>query len=81
MGKGRDKRRRTAKSNHEVRPAKVESGGESLGSIDPYARVLAPLKPKPSLRSGAIALHEPDEPELLLSDAISVRSIQQRNEK
>lgn len=78
MGKGRDRRRRTAKRKHEVRPTKVESGGESLGSIDPYAPVLARLKPKPSLRSGAIALPEPDEPEFL-PEAIGV--IQQRNEK
>lgn len=82
MGKGRDKRRRTAKRKHEVHTAKSEPlGGESFGPLDPYAPVRVPLKPKPSLRSGAIALPEPDEPEFLLSEAIHVRSIQQRSEK
>jgi hypothetical protein len=74
MGKGRDKRRSTAKRKHEVHTAKVEpSSGEAFGPIDPYAPVLAPLKPKPSRRSGAIALPHPVEPELLLPEAIGVR--------
>ena len=62
MGKGRDKRRK-AKRRDEVcagRPA-LFGGGESFGSsLDPYAAVPAPLKPKPSLRSGAIALPQPE---------------------
>jgi hypothetical protein len=77
MGKGRDKRRRNAKRKDEVRPVKAEvakaqpMGGETLGPIDPYAAVLAPLKPRPSLRSGAVALPEPTEP--LLTEAIGVK--------
>jgi hypothetical protein len=63
MGKGRDKRRRATKRKDEAHPAKT--GGEPSGLIDPYAPVFAPLKPKPSIRSGAIALPEPDEPEVL----------------
>ena len=56
MGKGRDKRRRNAKRKDEVHKAKAEpSGGETFGPIDPYAPVLSPLKPKPSMRFGAIA--------------------------
>jgi hypothetical protein len=59
MGKGRDKRRR--KQKEVARPAKVEP--PPAEPLDPYASVLSPLKPKPPLRSGAIALPEPDEPE------------------
>lgn len=74
MGKGRDKRRRNAKRKDEVHKAKAEpSGGETFGPIDPYAPVLAPLKPKPSMRFGAIALPQPDEPEPVLPEAIGVR--------
>jgi hypothetical protein len=62
MGKGRDKRRRDAKRTARMRATKAEPlGGEPLGPVDPYAHVLAPLKPKPSPRSGAIALPEPDD--------------------
>ena len=63
MGKGRDKRRRNTRHKHEVGAvaAKPEPlTGESSGPVDPYAPVLASLKPKPSLRSGAIALSEPE---------------------
>jgi hypothetical protein len=73
MGKGRDKRRRNIKRKPEVPTAKTEPLGESFGPLDPYAPIFAPLKPKPSLRSGAIALPQPDEPELVLSEAIAVR--------
>jgi hypothetical protein len=74
MGKGRDKRRPKTKRKDEVHTAKAEPlGGESFGPFDPYAPVFAPLKPKPSLRSGAIALPQPDEPELFLSEAIGIR--------
>jgi len=71
MGKGRDKRRCNAKRKGKVYAAKAEPlGGESFGPFDPHAPVLAPLKPKPSLRSNAIALPQPDEPEIFLPEAI-----------
>ena len=74
MGKGRDKRRRKTKGKEQVRIAKGEPlSGEPLGPFDPYARVFAPLKPKPSLRSGGIALPEPEGSEVFLSKVISVR--------
>ncbi len=74
MGKGRDKRRRNAKRKDEVHTTQTEpSSGETFGPIDPYAPVLAPLKPKPSLRSGATALPQPEESELSLPEAIGVR--------
>jgi hypothetical protein len=73
MGKGRDKRRRDTKRKHDVPTANTEPLGESFGPLDPYALIFAPLKPKPSLRSGAIALPQPDEPELFLSEVIGVR--------
>jgi hypothetical protein len=61
MGKGRDKRRRATKRRDDVRASKVEPlGDESLGPLDPYASVPAPLSPKPPRRSGAIALPEPE---------------------
>jgi hypothetical protein len=75
VGKGRDKRRRKTKSKEEVLIAKSEPlSGEPFGPFDPYAPVFAPLKPKPSLLSGAIALPEPEEPELFLAEAVGVRS-------
>lgn len=70
MGKGRDKRRRT-KHKDEVRIYKSEPPGSGSLPLDPYAPVHAPLKPKPSSRSGAIALAEPKE--LEFSEAIGVR--------
>jgi hypothetical protein len=73
MGKGRDRRRRNARRKDEVRTVRVEPSGEPSGPIDPYAPVPVPLKPKPSRRSGAIALPQPDEPEVL-PEAIGVRS-------
>ena len=73
MGKGRDKRRRKANRKDEVRTYEVEPlGGGFLDPPDPYAPVRAPLKPKPSLHSGAIALPEPDEPDLFHPQAIGV---------
>jgi hypothetical protein len=60
MGKGRDKRRVKHK---EVVPAPPEP------EVPPtqFASVPAPLNPKPSPLSGAIALPEPDEPEDLVT--------------
>lgn len=76
MGKGRDKRRR--KHKEPGRPAyTAPARGPSLAPPEvppaPLASVLAPLKPKPSLRSGAIALPEPDEPEAFFPELIGVR--------
>jgi len=69
MGKGRDKRRRATKRSHPaktaVRAYEVEPPGG--GPIDPYALVLAPLRPKLPVRSGAIALPEPDEPQVTIA--------------
>src|SRR5258708_4849050 len=74
MGKGRDKRRRKTKHKDEVRIPRGEPlSGESLGPFDPYASVPTPLKPRPSLRSGAIALPKPDVPDDSVLDAIGVR--------
>jgi len=75
MGKGRDKRRRKTKGKEEFRIAKADPlSGEPFGPFDPYAPVFAPLKPKPSLRSGGIALPEPEESESFLSETVCVRS-------
>jgi hypothetical protein len=73
MGKGRDKRRRKTRGKEEVRAPKGEPlSGEPFGPFDPYAAVFAPLKPKPTLRSGAIALPDPEEHEHFLPEAIGV---------
>jgi hypothetical protein len=61
MGKGRDKRRR--KSTPPFRPLKVEP--PSPDPLAPFASVLSPLRPRPTLCSGAVALPEPDEAEIL----------------
>lgn len=70
MGKGRDKRRRKVKQHNlqtreEVARATAKALAHFLGSdppipIEPDARVRAPLKPKPHLRSGTIAIPEPE---------------------
>ncbi len=73
MGKGRDKRRRKRKEI--IRTDKVEPfSGESFGPAGPYAPVRAPLKPKPSPRSGATALPEPDEPDRFHPEFMGVRN-------
>jgi hypothetical protein len=60
MGKGRDKRKRAAKRNHihDLNVAPPPNDPQSAG--DPDALIPVPIKPKPHLRSGAIALPEPD---------------------
>jgi hypothetical protein len=62
MGKGRDKRKRrerkAAKRGSHKRMAEPPFN-DSFN--DPDAPVYALVKPKPSLRSGAIALPEPDD--------------------
>ena len=71
MGKGRDKRRRKRKEL--IRTDRVEPfGGEPFGPPGPYAPVRAPLKPKPSPRSGAISLPEPDEHDRFLPEFTDV---------
>ena len=71
MGKGRDKRKRKTKDAAAKVRAEVTAAYEEAeralkkrhdppNPIAPEAPVPAPLKPKPHLRSGAIALPEPD---------------------
>ncbi len=72
MGKGRDKRRREVKELNEltrdvVARAYAEASATLSGSYppalgEPDIPVRAPLKPKPHIGSGAIAVPEP-EPE------------------
>jgi hypothetical protein len=70
MGKGRDKRKRKAKKKDNqmrgVARAIPEPSGDPPISGEPDAPVLTPLKPKPHLRSGAVAIPEP-EPESSLA--------------
>jgi hypothetical protein len=76
MGKGRDKRRRKHKEPgrpSNIAPARGQALAPPEAPPSPFASVRAPLKPKPSLRSGAVALPEPDEPEAFLPELIGVR--------
>jgi hypothetical protein len=61
MGKGRDKRKRTEKRKQGASGAQSQPGDSPAG--DPEAHVRSPLKPKPGLLSGAVALPEPEEQE------------------
>ena len=69
MGKGRDKRRRKTKKNETNKPHQkpvpvVSSSPDDSPSLgDPDALVYAPLKPKPTPRSGAVAMPEPHDGE------------------
>ena len=63
MGKGRDKRKRVEKRRQAAKVPRAEAHPGDLPSGDPEAYVRSPLKPKPGLRSGAIALPEPEESE------------------
>ena len=73
MAKGRDKRRRAKKQSQarasvrKMEPVRKQEPlrGESPGLDEPDARIYAPLKPKPVRGSGAIALPEPEEGEVL----------------
>ena len=70
MAHGRDKRRSNAKRTARMRatlPA-PQAQGPVDPPPDPYAPVLAPLKPKPSPRTGAVALPEPDDEEDSLAE-------------
>lgn len=71
MGKGRDKRRRKAKKKNQqathANPPALNPGVGPSALGEPDALVLAPLKPKPHLRSGAVAIPEPEvEDELVI---------------
>jgi hypothetical protein len=67
MGKGRDKRRREAEELSQLTidvgtHAHAAAGSDPPTLGGPDVPVNAPLKPKPHIRSGAIAVPEP-EPE------------------
>lgn len=69
MGKGRDKRKRRAKKDQQT-PVVIRARskpsinppnpGEPI-SGEPDTPVPSPLKPRPHLRSGAIAIPEPEQ--------------------
>lgn len=77
MGKGRDKRNRKAKKQNLARGAEVARAYAEVEAAlgrrnppaleEPDAPVLAHLKPKPNLRSGAVALPQPES-----DDAFSI---------
>jgi hypothetical protein len=77
MGKGRDKRSRKAKKQNLATRAEIAREYTEAETAlrrrnppaleEPDAPVLAPLKPKPNLRSGAVALPQPES-----DDAFSV---------
>jgi hypothetical protein len=75
MGKGRDRRKRIEKRKLAAKaPIPLPSTGDQPppndpSARDPEARVRSPLRPKPGLLSGAIALPEPDEEERSVSAA------------
>ena len=70
MGKGRDKRRRKEKKQNLATRAEIARTYTEAEAVlhrrnppaleEPDAPVLAPLKPKPNLRSGAVALPQPE---------------------
>jgi hypothetical protein len=67
MGKGRDKRKRKAKEAKELDQLMFDvvaratlSGSDPPTLGEPGSPVPAPLKPKPHIRSGAIAVPEPE---------------------
>jgi hypothetical protein len=80
MGKGRDKRRRKAKQgNTRVRDEVARAYKAALETLpgsrpandppilgEPDAPVGARIKPKPNLRSGAIAIPEPEPEEFMI---------------
>jgi hypothetical protein len=82
MGKGRDKRRRKAKKSETTKSAPrvvVELPSTDPPPIlgEPDAPVPAPLRPKPHVRSGAVAVPEPapeDEFEVVHPRAVSEKT-------
>jgi len=74
MGKGRDKRRREAKELNELTidvgthaSAEASAGSDPPTLGDPDVPARAPLKPKPHIRSGAIAVPEPQPKDAFLT--------------
>ncbi len=73
MGKGREKRKRKAKKqNQRTRDEVARAYSDALATLrssdppilgEPDAPVCAPLKPKPHVRSGAVAAIPEPEPE------------------
>ena len=63
MGRGRDKRKRVGKRRRAAIVLRAEVPPGDLPTSEPEAFVLAPLKPRPGLRSGAIAIPEPEDNE------------------
>ena len=66
MAKGRDKRKRVVRNKKQAAntpKASPHPGDLQAGDLD--ALVGAPLKPKPHLSSGAIALPEPEDMEVI----------------
>jgi hypothetical protein len=76
MGNGRDKRRRKAKKQNVATRAEIARAyAEAEAKLgrrnppaleEPDAPVLAPLKPKPNIRSGAVALPQPESDDAFL---------------
>jgi hypothetical protein len=76
MAKGRDRRKRAARRKAEVHAPKIEVlPDDPMSADDPDAFVCAPLKPKPHLSSGAIALPEPEAPEIVERPHCSVAAL------
>jgi hypothetical protein len=70
MGKRRDKRKRVEKRRQAASLPKAEAHPGDSPSGEPEAFVPVPLKPKPSLRSGAITIPEPEE----IEEEITIKS-------
>ena len=82
MGSGRDKRKRLAKKEaaHALESAKRKTARlmrvtspppDQPGTDDTDATVGVPLRPRPHLRSGAVAIPEPSEPD----DEVTIKSV------
>ncbi len=71
MGRGRDKRKRAGKQRQSAPVSKPQALPGDFPTSEPEASVPAPLKPKPGLRSGAVAVPGPEETE----EEISVKSL------
>jgi hypothetical protein len=77
MGKGRDKRRRKAKKqNQRTRDEVAHAYAEALATLsgsdppilgEPDIPVRTPLKPKPHIRSGTMAVPEPEPEDAFLT--------------
>jgi hypothetical protein len=74
MGRGRDKRKRVEKRRRAATVLRAEAHPGDLPTSEPEAFVPAPLKPRPGLRSGAIAIPEPEDSE----EEIRIKSFELR---